>query len=137
LAGNIRELQSVIREALIVAAGTTLLPEFLASEIRTPVGKTTGATSEPPGPLGYPRWTGKPWRHRSTPFHEACPIYIGVRSTKSIAYSLRAIQQSGGQQNRAAEILGLSRVTLRAKMRALKMSVERVVTSRPDFGANG
>jgi len=40
----------------------------------------------------------------------------------------RALQESGGQQNRAAELLGLSRVTLRAKLRHMRMSVEKVLT---------
>jgi DNA-binding protein Fis len=38
--------------------------------------------------------------------------------------------QSGGQQNKAAEILGLSRVTLRAKLRGMRMEVEKVLIPR-------
>jgi len=38
----------------------------------------------------------------------------------------RALQESGGQQNRAAELLGLSRVTLRAKLRTFsRLQAER------------
>ena len=40
----------------------------------------------------------------------------------------RAMDQAGGNQAPAAEILGLSRVTLRAKLRALGMNVGKVVT---------
>jgi two-component system nitrogen regulation response regulator GlnG len=42
----------------------------------------------------------------------------------------RAIRQAGGQQSRAAEILGLSRVTLRAKLRTMDLGVEKVLTPR-------
>jgi DNA-binding NtrC family response regulator len=37
---------------------------------------------------------------------------------------------SNGQQNRAAEILGLSRVTLRAKLRNMQLAVEKVLAPR-------
>ena len=40
------------------------------------------------------------------------------------------VQNAGGQQNRAAEMLGLSRVTLRAKLRHMQLSVEKVLTLR-------
>ena len=41
-----------------------------------------------------------------------------------------ALQQANGQQNRAAEILGLSRTTLRTKLRNMQISIQRVMTSR-------
>jgi DNA-binding protein Fis len=40
------------------------------------------------------------------------------------------MRHAGGQQNRAAEILGLSRVTLRSKLRHMHVSVEKTLTSR-------
>jgi two-component system nitrogen regulation response regulator GlnG len=40
------------------------------------------------------------------------------------------MQNAGGQQNRAAEILGLSRVTLRTKLRHMQMSIEKTLTRR-------
>ncbi len=40
------------------------------------------------------------------------------------------MRHAGGQQNRAAEILGLSRVTLRAKLRHMQLSVEKVLAPR-------
>jgi DNA-binding NtrC family response regulator len=40
------------------------------------------------------------------------------------------MRHTSGQQNRAAEILGLSRVTLRAKLRHMQMSVAKTLTPR-------
>jgi DNA-binding protein Fis len=40
-----------------------------------------------------------------------------------------AMDQSGGNLTKAAERLGLSRVTLRSKLRAMRRGVEKVVTS--------
>jgi DNA-binding protein Fis len=37
------------------------------------------------------------------------------------------MQYAGGQQNRAAEILGLSRITLRAKLRHMQFSAEEML----------
>jgi DNA-binding NtrC family response regulator len=42
------------------------------------------------------------------------------------------MQQASGNQNRAAEILGLSRATLRAKLRGMNLAVEKVVAARQD-----
>ena len=40
-----------------------------------------------------------------------------------------AMDQSGGNLTKAAERLGLSRVTLRSKLRAMRRGVEKVVSS--------
>jgi len=40
---------------------------------------------------------------------------------------VRAMQKADGNQYRAAEILGISRATLRARLRALRMETKRVV----------
>ena len=42
----------------------------------------------------------------------------------------RAMDRAEGQQFRAAEILGLSRVTLRAKLRSLGMQIGKVLTQK-------
>jgi two-component system nitrogen regulation response regulator GlnG len=46
-----------------------------------------------------------------------------------IPYVMRC---ANGQQNRAAEILGLSRVTLRAKLRHMQASVEKSLTNKAE-----
>lgn len=42
-----------------------------------------------------------------------------------------AMDQAGGNLTKAAERLGLSRVTLRSKLRAIGRSVQKVVSSPP------
>ena len=49
----------------------------------------------------------------------------------------RVLQKADGNQARASEILGLSRVTLRAKMRALGLVVEKVLTPHSNDPSNG
>ena len=41
----------------------------------------------------------------------------------------RAMQQTSGNQGQAAEILGISRPTLRAKLRGLKLSVQKSIAA--------
>lgn len=43
----------------------------------------------------------------------------------------RVLQQTGGNQTQASERLGLSRFTLRAKLRSTKLAVEKVVNVQP------
>ena len=43
---------------------------------------------------------------------------------------LRAMHLAEGKQKRAAEILGVSRVTLRAKLRSMGLLAEKVTTSQ-------
>jgi two-component system, NtrC family, nitrogen regulation response regulator GlnG len=125
--GNVRELQSVIREALIVSAGTTLLADFLPPEVR----------NEHDGELAFDATAehDMDWQVLSD-FVEAAmtrgeeDVYRRALEHFDRLLVMRAMQQSSGEQKRAAEILGLSRVTLRAKLRSMRMGVEKVLTPR-------
>lgn len=116
--GNIRELQSVIRESLIVSRGPTLLPEFLPVEIQETGDheRENAPGSEPP--------EEDPWQelgrfidhslssgHRDA-YREALHRFDRLMIT-------RAMTLAGGLQSRAAELLALSRPTLRAKLKLL------------------
>jgi two-component system nitrogen regulation response regulator GlnG len=46
----------------------------------------------------------------------------------------RVLQQTGGNQLQAAKILGITRGSLRTKIRALGIVIERSVTSDEDAG---
>lgn len=125
--GNVRELQSVIREALIASAGTTLLPEFLPPDVRL------AAPSE--NSVDVPFHSDIDWQTLAT-FVETS-VAAGERDVyrRALAHFdqmliARAMSHAEGHQNRAAEILGLSRVTLRAKLRSLKLEVERILTAQ-------
>jgi two-component system, NtrC family, nitrogen regulation response regulator GlnG len=138
--GNVRQLQSVIREALIVSAGSTIIHEFLPAELRRE------RTREPePEVLGHPM----PEPNEST---LAEFVRMAIRRGETDVYRRAlehfdrllvscALEQAHGQQNRAAEILGLSRATLRAKIRNMQLLVEKVLTQRepedhPKGGSN-
>jgi two-component system nitrogen regulation response regulator GlnG len=131
--GNVREMQSVIREALIVSAGPTLLPEFLPAELRRD-GIAEPERAADSLPLIDVDWTalgqlvdnslklvdsslktGKPELYRQALDHFDRLIVS------------RTLQQTSGNQAQAAEILGISRPTLRAKLRSLNLTITKSV----------
>ncbi len=126
--GNVRELQNTMHEALIAATGPAILPEFLPTELHR-AGRAVASASA--GPLevadddmqALQKFVDSAFKGGET------DIYRRARDYFDRIVILRAMQQAGGNQHKAAEILGLSRVTLRARLRALNMSVEQVVVS--------
>jgi DNA-binding NtrC family response regulator len=118
--GNVRELQSVLREALIVATGPTLLPEFLS--LSSPPVSAEAEHAEPVDAEGTADW------------HSLADVLEdGIKSRRPELYRhliqrfdslvlANVMQAVGGLQSRAAEVLGLSRPTLRAKLRMIARS---------------
>jgi two-component system nitrogen regulation response regulator GlnG len=120
--GNVRELQSVLKQALLQAAGPVLLPDFLPANV-------TGA---PPPADG----------DEATATHEpSVEAFIEARlqegSQQLYAEALeqlerllltRVLRQTGGNQLQAAKILGITRGSLRTKIRDLGIRIDRTVS---------
>ena len=116
--GNIRELQSVIRESLIVSTGPTLLPEFLSIELH---GEPQ---ADPETADTIVNVTNDAWRNLGTVVEKLMTDGTSDVYRRSLMHFDRllvsqAMKISKGMQSHAAEILGLSRPTLRAKIRAM------------------
>jgi len=131
--GNVRELQSVIREALIVSAGPTILAEFLPQELRRDEPAEPEAEAES-GLVPDVDWQGLTRSVEALLAAGETDIYRRARDHFDRILISQAMQQAQGNQHRAAEILGLSRVTLRAKLRALRLSIEKKLTPSPPEG---
>ncbi|MGN6135808.1 MAG: sigma-54 interaction domain-containing protein, partial [Aureliella sp.] len=116
--GNIRELQSVIREALIVSTGPTLLPDFLPLEVR---GESSASATVPPRddlrPLEEWRELGR-FIERSLAAG-AGDVYREALQRFDRLILNQAMSAAGGLQCKASELLALSRPTLRAKLRVV------------------
>ncbi len=121
--GNVRELQSVIREALIVSAGPTILPEFLPAELRN--GVSSGSEQATQDAAEWQRLPGEidGWFAAGE-----TDLYRRALQHFDRLMLRRAMDYAEGHQARAAEVLGLSRVTLRAKLRSLGMQIGKVLT---------
>jgi len=116
--GNVRELQSVIRETLIASTGPTILPEFLPAEIQRV------ASAQPDPDVGALAISELDWQNLGQ-FVDAAisagggDVYRRAKEVFDRLVITRALRQTDRNQYRAAEVLGLSRVTLRAKVRAM------------------
>lgn len=128
--GNVRELQSVIRESLIASAGPTVIPEFLPAELHREAGNEPEAEVSAVPEVD---WRSLPDFIETAAAHGEKDVYRRALEQFDRLIVSSVMGQAGGQQNRAAEILGLSRVTLRSKLRHLQLGVRKTLTSRhPD-----
>ena len=121
--GNIRELQATMRESLLRSSGTVLLPEFL------PTALIVGHGVEVPA---APQRAADDWQQLG----ERVEHWFGANPTDVYRRSLEifdrlilttAVTHASGNQTRAAEMLGISRFTLRSKLRAANLSISGVV----------
>lgn len=119
--GNIRELQSVLKQAILQMAGSVLLPEFLPPAILHPAPATAGSVLTSPFDLDH--FVDERLAAGSEDLHAECLVQLERRLLT------RVLQQTGGNQVQAARILGINRGSLRAKIRALHITIERTVCS--------
>jgi two-component system nitrogen regulation response regulator GlnG len=117
--GNVRELQNVIRQAILVAAGPTLLPEFLPLEIQQ--YEPPEATADVDlAAFADSDWQCLPRSIKSWLASREGDVYHRAREQFDRLIINEAMQQSGGNRSQAGKMLGLSHVTLRAKLRSIE-----------------
>lgn len=97
--GNVRELRNALEYAFVIGDGPVLVPSDLPAEIAQPdldLG-APAVNAPPPAPAGEPA---------------------------EVTRIRRALERAGGNRERAAQMLGISRVTLWRRMRALGIESE-------------
>ena len=111
--GNVRELRNVIERAMILEDGDEITPKYL-----------------PRGLVGESR-AGFEGRGGARPDHVPLPP-AGV-SLEEVEMSLvrQALERSGGNQTKAAELLDISRDQLRYRMKKLEEVGAAAATPRP------
>jgi DNA-binding NtrC family response regulator len=130
--GNIRELQSALKRALLQASGTILLTAFLPELTR---GESRGARGEKdaesslgprPSALAPPDLSLEAFiRERLVP--DGSDLYAETHRQVDRLMLLRVLEFTGGNQYQAARLLGIARQTLRVKLRDLGMTVSHSV----------
>jgi two-component system nitrogen regulation response regulator GlnG len=121
--GNIRELQSVLKQALLQASGNTLLPTFLP--------EFTGSPNESgPAALGANPDLEAFIRERLGP--DSQELYADTHRHVDRLLLALVMEHTGGSQHQAARMLGIARQTLRQKLRDLGMHVMHSVEAEQE-----
>ena len=121
--GNVRQLQSILKQAILHATGSVLLPDFLPAEIRGggSHAMATATTSN-----------GKMVDNLGTYIEGQLNCGSRTLYADMVAYMERALlsrvlQHTSGNQSQAAKILGITRGSLRNKIRQLHITIDPVV----------
>jgi len=126
--GNVRELQSVIREALLRSAGPTLLPEFLPETVTSRGSLDVPLPRQPSGQVAT--WQSLADEVTAAISQENPGVYRRALAKFDQILVAAALEKTSGNQAAAAELLGLSRPTLRGKLRALR-GMEDALDGKP------
>ena len=122
--GNIRELQSVLKQALLQASGTVLVPAFLPelSGSSSESGPAPGAVAN----VGLEAFIGQRLGADSQ------DLYAETHRQVDRLLLPRVLDYTGGNQHQAARLLGIARQTLRQKLRDLGLRVTQSVEAEEE-----
>ncbi len=112
--GNVRELQSVLKYAMIQAAGDVITVDDLPDSLRDSVLRPA------PSSLDVGAMTARLLRSGMS------DIYRRVSAEVDRVVFDTVLKHVRGNQMQASELLGISRTTLRSRLRALNLNVERM-----------
>ncbi len=117
--GNIRELQSVIQHALLIATGSVIVPDFLPLNLR----------SELASRVDKPAFTTAAFSDLDRFIDEALQrepgeLFSRWQSVTELHLLSRVLGHAEGNISLAAKILGIHRATLRSKMAVLGLDAE-------------
>lgn len=126
--GNVREMQSVVRQALLNATGSVIIPECLPVEIRSGQHALRQPASD-----GLPDCDLKGFVDRQ--------LRAGSKNLYNEALEMmerfivtRVLIESGGNQSRAAETLGITRGKVRDRIIAFGIKLDKTVSMNDDEG---
>jgi two-component system nitrogen regulation response regulator GlnG len=117
----VRELQSTLKQALLHAQGTTLLPAFLPA--------LSGEPSEPATAAGDPNLDAY---IRQCLASGGDDLYAEAHRQVDRLLLARVLEDTGGNQIQAARRLGIGRGTLRRRLLELGLRVSRQLEAEDD-----
>jgi two-component system nitrogen regulation response regulator GlnG len=123
--GNVRELQSALKQSLLQMSGSVLLPDFMPQNVRKPATPPAG---EPSALFNWDEFVGGLIASGTE------NLYAEGLERMEREVLLRVLKHTGGNQLQAARILGITRGSLRNKIRTLGISIARSVWSDDEMG---
>jgi two-component system nitrogen regulation response regulator GlnG len=122
--GNVRELQSVLKQALLEMRGEILLPEDLPKLVRLGCDETAVSTAQTEF-----NWDTVIARGMS---NGTTNLYAEMLELMERELLVRVLRHTQGNQLRASKILGITRGSLRTKIRTLGIGIGREVSLEDD-----
>ncbi len=123
--GNVRELQSVLKQAVLHAGGPVVLPEVLPAQV---LSRPSPAEGGPADGFDWDAFVGERIASGSE------TLYAEALARMEREVLVRALTHTGGNQLQAAKLLGITRGSLRTKIRAHGIAIGRTVWSDDDQG---
>jgi two-component system nitrogen regulation response regulator GlnG len=117
--GNVRELQSAVKYALVHAAGEVLTPDCLPENLRGQAPPARRGRAPQDGALDLADLVDGLLRAGEL------DIYRKVSLAMDRVVLDAVLRHVKGSQVQASELLGISRTTLRAKLRSLDLAIEK------------
>lgn len=123
--GNVRQLNSVVRQSVLNATGPVIVPAFLPPEVRDSISPLESNHSNSSS------------NHQNNEFARFVSDRVSSNSTNLYAEALEymerrlfthVLQSTEGNQSRAAEILGITRGKIRDRIRQFGIVVDKRVS---------
>ncbi len=121
--GNIRELQSVLRKTILMATGPVIAPELLPDEMRQGPRAAFSENGVAITELDLASFI------QERLHLESSDVYAETLHEMERYLIQCVLQRHHGNQSRAADQLGITRGSLRNKIRSLGINIEQVVTA--------
>jgi DNA-binding NtrC family response regulator len=119
--GNVREMQSAVRRALLQTTGPVLTAEVLPEEVRSGFKHSSAATNGLPANGTLERLIDERLRSGTN------DLYTEALAVMETCLLTRVLKLTGGNQSQAAKILGITRRSLRNKIHSLKIQIDCMV----------
>jgi two-component system, NtrC family, response regulator AtoC len=124
--GNVRELQSVLKQAILqTPPGGVLLSDSLPSAISEPLAPTEDR-AQPATPFDWDQFIAGRIAAQSE------NLYREAQELMERELLVRVLQHTDGNQVQAARILGITRGSLRTKIKALNIAIGKAIWSEDD-----
>jgi two-component system nitrogen regulation response regulator GlnG len=124
--GNIRELQGVLKQALLQATGAVLIPAFLPESLRAPTAPAAGADTGAETEFSFEAFILQRLEEGTTTISAEAHHLLDRILLRLV------LRHTGGNRVQAARLLGISRQTLRVKTRELGFSITTSTDSAED-----